>query len=110
MFRTLLLAAFVSWSSAVGKPNGNFSRSYGVWVSVDQGKCVYWLTDVGLNATQLTEALSNGYQTKLGIEILTSAETPARCVVEARGAVTKAGFTLMRSRRGTDKDRLHGIP
>jgi hypothetical protein len=80
------------------------------WVSVDKDQCVYWLTDVGLDGRQLTDALSDGYQAQFGLEILTSSDTPRWCVAEARAAASKAGFTLIRARRGTDKDRLHGIP
>lgn len=100
----LLTTAFVS------PPPEEFSRSYGVWVSVDKGQCVYWPTDGGLDGRQLTEALGNGYRTELGLEILTSLDTPNRCVADATAAAGKDGFKVIRARRGTDKDRLHGIP
>ena len=109
MLWTLLLAAFASTPNASPTAQ-DFSRSYGVWVSVDKDQCVYWLTDVGLDGRQLTDALSDGYQAQFGLEILTSSDTPRWCVAEARAAASKAGFTLIRARRGTDKDRLHGIP
>lgn len=91
-------------------PAERFSRSYGVWVSVDKGQCIYWLTDVGLDARQLTDALGNGYQPQLSLEILTSVDTPNRCVTDAEAAAEKAGFKVIRARRGTDRDRLNGIP
>ena len=107
---SLFMAALFALQPVAGPSAPDFSRSYGVWVSVDKGECVYWLTDVGLDAQQLTDALSNNYQAKFGLEILTSRGTPRRCVAEARASASKAGFMLIRARRGTDKDRLHGIP
>lgn len=86
-----------------------FSQSYGLGVSVDAGRCIYWLTDTGMDAAQLTAALGD-YKVERGIEILTSGDTPEQCVIEAKAAVTKAGFVHVRSRPGTDKDRLAGIP
>jgi hypothetical protein len=110
MLWSLFIAALFALTPTAGSAAQNFSQSYGVWVSVDDGECVYWLTDVGLNAQQLTDALSHDYQAQLGLEILTSRDTPRRCMAEARASASKAGFTLIRARRGTDKDRLHGIP
>jgi hypothetical protein len=110
MLLELILAAVSASPPTPSPPAQDFSRSYGVWVSVDKGECIYWLTDVGLDAQQLTETLSENYQAQLGIEILTSRDTPKRCVTEARQAASRAGFTLIRARAGTDKDRLHGIP
>ena len=107
---SLFVGALFALRPAASSTAPDFSRSYGVWVSVDKGECVYWLTDVGLDAQQLRDALSKNYQSQLGLEILTSRSTPKRCVAEARASASKAGFTLIRARRGTDKDRLHGIP
>ena len=110
MLWTLFLIAVSASPPTASPPAQDFSRSYGVWVSVDKGECIYWLTDVGQDAQQLTETLSENYQPQLGLEILTTRDTPKRCVKEARVAASKAGFRLIRARRGTDKDRLHGIP
>ena len=110
MVWSLFVGALIALPPAAGPTAPDFSTSYGVWVSLDKGQCMYWLTDVGLDAQQLTDALSNDYQTKLGLEILTSPGTPRRCVAEARASASRAGFTIIRARRGTDKDRLHGIP
>lgn len=107
----MLLATLFSTAvlAAAGQPD--FSQSYGVWVSANQGRCAYWITDVGLSSRQLTDALKqNGYEVGRGAEILTDADTPVLCVRKATRAVRRAGFVNVRARRGTEKDRMHGIP
>jgi hypothetical protein len=104
------MATLMVSSPAFGREVQDFSQAYGVWISTDKGHCIYWLTDVGLDAGQLADALTNSYETKRGLEILTSGDTPKRCVSDARAAAARAGFQLIRSRQGTEKDRLHGIP
>lgn len=86
------------------------SRSYLVWVSVDDGECRYWLTDAGLDAKQLKDALSENYDPANGLEVLTSNDTPSRCVTKARRSAARAGFATVRVRLGTEKDRALGIP
>ena len=87
----------------------DFSRSYSAWTSVVDGACIFFVTDAGLDARQLREELSD-YDKQAGIEILTSDDTPARCISKARSAVRKAGFQHVRVRPGTDADRSPGIP
>lgn len=107
----MLLATLLTAAALMPANQANFSQSYGVWISVDRGRCAYWLTDVGLDAHQLTDALKrNGYEVKRGAEILTDDDTLAQCVREATRAVRRAGFTSIRARLGTEKDRMHGIP
>jgi len=107
----MLLTTLFSTAVLAAAYQPDFSQSYGVWVSADQGRCAYWITDVGLSSRQLTDTLEqNGYDVKRGAEILTNADTPVQCIREATRAVRKAGFVDVRARLGTEKDRLHGIP
>jgi hypothetical protein len=107
----LILAALAACATSMRVPaEAEFSRSYAVWASFDDGRCIYFLTDAGLNAAQLTDELRGGYQKDAGLEILTSADTPARCVSKARRAALRAGFSAIRARRGTERDRQPGIP
>jgi hypothetical protein len=87
-----------------------FSNSYRIAVSADGRACTYWLTDAGLDIRQLRDALKDGYDVDRGAEILPNLNTPARCVRGATQAVRRAGFTSVRVRLGTEKDRMHGIP
>lgn len=87
-----LVALFAPPMEFEHKGAQDFTQSYGVWVSQDERQCVYWLTDVGMNATQLTGALGSGYEVQRGLEILISPNTPDRCVRDAKAAATKAGF------------------
>jgi hypothetical protein len=88
----------------------DFSRSYVVAISTDEGRCTFFMTDAGEDARQLTDTLRRNYDASLGIEILTDGRTPARCVTKAQRAVTKAGFRHYRVRPATDLDRSPGIP
>lgn len=89
----------------------DLSQGYGIWVSVDRGSCIYWLTDAGLDARQLTETLKeHGYEAGRGADIILDDVVPARCIRDAERAVRRAGFTDVRVRPGTEKDRMHGIP
>ena len=107
----MLFDIFLAAAAMMPANQADFSQSYGVWVSVDRGKCTYWLTDTGMNDRQLTDALKQkGYEVKRGAEILTNGDTPVRCVREASRAVRRAGFASVRARLGTEKDRMHGIP
>jgi hypothetical protein len=109
MILALILAASAP-ETALQKDKHGYSQSYGVWVSMNGRICNYWLTDTGMNSKQLTDALKGGYEVRRGVEILTGADTPIRCVREARHAIKRAGIIRIRARPGTDKDRLQGIP
>jgi hypothetical protein len=85
----------------------NFSGSYGLWVAVQDGKCRYWLTHVGVTAKELREGLRNHDVTK-GIEILTDGNISARCTNQAQRAVQEAGFEHFRIRENTPGDRPAG--
>jgi hypothetical protein len=107
----MLLATLFATAALTLANEADFSQSYRVWVSVDRRSCAYWLTDTGMNARQLTDALAqNGYESGRGAEVLTTSDTPVRCVREAKRAVRRAGFVSIRTRLGTEKDRMHGIP
>ena len=107
----MLLATLFATAALTPVNEADFSQSYRVWVSVDRRSCTYWLTDTGLDFHQLADALMrDGYKVGRGAEILTASDTPVRCIRDATRAVRKAGFTSIRARPGTEKDRLHGIP
>jgi hypothetical protein len=108
----LMLLATLLATAALTAPNeADFSQSYRVWVSADRRSCTYSLTDTGLNPGQLPDALTqNGYEVGRGAEVLTTSDTPVRCVREATRAIRRAGFVTIRTRLGTEKDRMHGIP
>lgn len=112
MVRTIsVLSALLLHVQPPAAPPQDFSRSYVIWISVDEGRCVFWLTDAGENASEVTESLSSsGYNKALRIELLTERSTPQRCVRRGRMAVSTAGFTKIRVRRGTERDRSPGIP
>ena len=109
MLALTLLASLLQADSGEVSPAVDFSHSYSVWASTDHGRCIFWLTDAGEDAKQLTESLRQGYDKAAGIEILTSDDTPPRCVSSARKAVLKAGFHHVRVRPGTERDRSPGI-
>ena len=110
MIYTLLSALLLPLEPPVA-PLKHFVGSYAVWLSANEGRCNFWLTDVGENSSQLTQSLSNGvYDKALGIELLTQRDTPRRCVRQGQLAASKAGFSKIRVRRGTQRDRSPGIP
>jgi hypothetical protein len=100
----------VSMSSAAAPAPFNFSYGYAVWVASYQGKCNYFLTDVGEDAQQLTHTLRENYDVTKGLEVLTSYGAPIDCAAKAVHAARLAGFRRVRIRPGTDKDRSPGIP
>lgn len=107
----MLIATILATIFLVPTGPTDLSQGYRIWVSVDRGNCIYWLTDTGLNARQLTETLKrNGYEVGRGADILGNDVTPARCIRDATRAVRRAGFTDIHARPGTEKDRMHGIP
>jgi hypothetical protein len=87
----------------------DFSGSYSLWVDEQEGHCRYWLTHVGLGPNQLLESLRT-YNAASGVEILTEASTPQRCIAEARQVATKAGFRHVRVRKNTPGDRPPALP
>jgi hypothetical protein len=111
MIFALLAAAFATLT-ATGAPlaDDDFSRSYVVWISPDEGECIFFMTDAGEDAKQLTETLRAHYDVSKGIELLTDVDTSRRCISKAQKAVKRAGFSRFRVRRGTDADRSPGIP
>lgn len=106
----ILFAASPHVDASQAVSSFDFSRSYAVWIAHSGGKCSFFMTDVGMNATQLTEVLQKHYDETKGIEILTDQDTPERCVIIGRDAVRDAGFQNFRVRRGTNADRSPGIP
>lgn len=111
MLIALAIVTAVATSSADVSPAPfHFSRSYGVWVGSYQGRCTYFLTDVGEDAEKLTHTLQEGYDITKGLEVLTNDYSLSGCAAGAVRAARKAGFKHVRIRRGAESDRLHGIP
>jgi hypothetical protein len=101
----LLMAASMACaqSSASG---GKFTNSYGLDVGEIEGRCVFFLTDAGMSAAEVTKKLMrDGYDTARGLEVLLTETTPRKCGELGRKAALKAGFKAVRVRLATDKDR-----
>jgi hypothetical protein len=87
-----------------------FASSHAVIIDVYEGRCRYWLTHVGLDASQLREILSEDYEAARGLEVLKVASTPAKCVRLAKRAASRAGFKKVRVRLQTANDRVPPLP
>ena len=102
----LLVAAFV----AVAAPNGasaadEFANSYGLDVGIDQGRCVFFLSDTGMSAAEVTTKLKvDGYDLERGLEVLLTEQTPRKCGEAGRKAALAAGFKSVRVRQATEQD------
>jgi hypothetical protein len=83
-----------------------FASSYGIDVGEYEGQCVFFLTDTGLTASEVTAKLvRDGYDTSRGLEVLLAETTPRKCGELGRKAALKAGFKTVRVRLATEKDR-----
>ena len=104
LFRTAALLLIASAASAASADS--FTNSYGLDVGEQQGRCVFFLTDTGMSAAEVTAKLKqDGYDTSRGLEVLLTKTTPRKCGELGRKAALKAGFTMVRVRLATDKDR-----
>ena len=81
-----------------------FSRTCRVWVQGNDDACGYVVGDVSVKASELEAALRTETHKGNGVELLTSANTPLKCVKKFRRAAKLAGFSLFRTRRSTKQD------
>ena len=102
----LLLIESSMATAQIAAPADKFATSYGMDVGEHEGRCVFFLTDTGMNAAEVTTSLKrDGYDASRGLEVLLTKTTPRRCGELGRKAALKAGFTAVRVRLATDKDR-----
>lgn len=102
----LLIASSVVVSSNAASRDDKFKSSYGLDVGEDQGRCIFFLTDTGMTAAEVTTKLvKDGYDTSRGLEVLLTKTTPRKCGELGRKAAVRAGFKAVRVRLATDKDR-----
>ena len=101
---TLLIVS--SMAGAVGAASSDrFAHSYGLDVGEHEGRCLFFLTDTGISAAQVTTKLKqDGYVTARGLEVLLTETTPRRCGELGRRAALRAGFKAVRVRLATGKD------
>ena len=96
-------------SIAVAQDSGSgdkFTNSYGLDVGEQYGRCLFFLTDTGMSAAEVTAKLKeDGYDTARGLEVLLTEATPRKCGELGRKAALKAGFKAVRVRIATVKDR-----
>src|SRR4051812_5892475 len=93
-------------SVATAASGHEFAQSYGLDVGEDKGRCLFFLTDTGMTAAQVTTKLTQDrYDTSRGLEVLVTRTTPRRCGELGRKAALKAGFKAVRVRLATAKDR-----
>jgi hypothetical protein len=101
-----LLLSIIAVASNAAPAEGAFKNSYGLEVGEYRGQCVFFLTDTGMTDVEVTEALKqNAYDTSRGLEVLLTKATPAKCGELGSIAARKAGFTAIRVRLATEKDR-----
>jgi hypothetical protein len=102
-----LLFGLMLVTSSVGTAptDDKFAQSYGLDVGEYHGRCLFLLTDTGMNADEVTEKLvRDGYDTSRGLEVLVTKTTPKKCAELGLRAAQKAGFKTVRIRLATDKD------
>ena len=89
-----------------------YSSAYALFVASREGECVYSLTDTGMThpADVTLKLRRDGYELTRGMEILYDSETPSLCIATAQKAARNAGFSNIRARLATAKDRFHGTP
>lgn len=102
----LLIASSVAAAPSAASPGDKFANSYGLDVGEYQGQCIFFLTDTGLSAPEVTTKLrQDGYDTSRGLEVLLTQTTPRKCGEVGRKAALNAGFKAVRVRLATEKDR-----
>jgi hypothetical protein len=101
-----LLVSALAGAARAAPSEDEFKNSYGLNVGEYHGRCVFFLTDTGMTAPEVTEQLvKDGYDTSRGLEVLLTKTTPSKCGRLGRNAALKAGFKAVRVRLATDKDR-----
>jgi hypothetical protein len=93
-------------SSADAAPAAEFSNSYGLDVGEHQGRCIFFLSDTGMTAAEVTRKLKrDGYDKSRGLEVLVTKTSPRKCAELGQKAARNAGFKAVRVRLAADKDR-----
>jgi len=102
----LLMALAMAVASDAAPAPTEYANSYGLDVGEYQGRCIYFLTDTGMTAAEVTTKLMrDGYDTSRGLEVLVTKGTRSKCGKLGRKAALAAGFKAVRVRLATDKDR-----
>ena len=108
LYRTavLLIASSTAFATTAAPADQKFTNSYGLDVGENQGRCIFFPTDTGMTAPEVTTKLKqDGYDTSRGLEVLLTNTTPRTCGELGRKAALSAGFTAVRVRLATGKDR-----
>ena len=102
---TLLVVSSIAAAQG-GVSADKFRNSYSLDVGEHGGRCLFFLTDTGMSAAEVTTSLKkDGYDTARGLEVLVTKTTPRKCGELGRKAAFEAGFKAVRVRLATDKDR-----
>jgi hypothetical protein len=102
----LLIAASIAVAANAAPTDDRFANSYGLDVGEYHGQCIFFLSDTGMSADEVTTKLvQDRYDTARGLEVLVTKSTPRKCGELGRRAALKAGFKAVRVRLPTDKDR-----
>ena len=102
---SMLIVSSITAAQSVASAD-RFTDSYGLDVGEQDGRCVFFLTDTGMSAAEVTTKLKrDGYDTSRGLEVLLTKTTPRKCGEVGRKAALRAGFKAVRVRLATDKDR-----
>jgi hypothetical protein len=90
------LAALGSLASAAEAQNHD-NDMYAASVSFKDGECWFWTGDVGLTAVQFERDLAERFDRKRGLVVSYVADTPKRCVRQALGSASRAGFQIVKA-------------
>src|SRR5690348_16050821 len=100
----VLIASFLGAAAPSDAAADGFKNSYGLDVGEYRGQCIFFLTDTGMSASEVTATLMrNGYDVSRGLEVLLTKGTPRKCGEMGRKAALDAGFKAVRVRLATDK-------
>jgi hypothetical protein len=96
-FSILPFVIALSWGALpLGEQRGD-EGLYGASVNYREGECWFWTGDVGLTARQFERDLVERFESKRGIVISYSANTPQRCVKLAHRSAIRAGFKTVKT-------------
>jgi len=111
IFTTFLLASLAARMQLdrAGQPH-SADWGYSVFAYGNDERCLYMLTHVGLDISELARALTGGYDYTRGMDVLTTSNTPRRCVKEAKRIAYKVGFKKVRVRLEADTSNTARLP